>query len=192
MDAEPEAGPMSHEKAEIADQLRRSEPSAMDFIAMTFHGPLYRFFLCQDISEQAAEELVAETFVQLIESFRRFHGDDSQVRAFVYATARHIRSRYRARKSRGDVSLDSARPILDPGLTPIDNLVDRERSDALIWAIKQLSETVREIVLLRYVEELSMQEIAATVDMPEGTVKSHLRRGKIQLKTLLLQAQAES
>ena len=68
---------------------------------------------------------------------------------------------------------------------PAEALLRREQVDHLLSALKQLPETVREIVSLRYIQELSMLEIAAAMNMPEGTVKSYLHRGKQQLKSML-------
>lgn len=176
----------------IADELRRGAPTAMDSLVAMFHAPLYRFFLCDGADRLVAEDLTAETFVRLIESFQRFRGDDSQVRAFVYATARHVLTRHWQRRSRHDVSLDGATDVQDSQSLPIDRIVNSEQCDRLFHAIGQLPDIVREIVLLRYVEDLSLQEIAMTLEIPQGTVKSHLHRGRQRLKILLIQVHGES
>lgn len=168
-----------------ADELRRGDQAAVARIATQFHGRLYRFFRCNGLDVNSAEEMTAETLSRLIEAFQRFRGDDSQVRSFAYSIARNVQSRYWRQSSRNDVSLEMAADAVDPCGLPADSLLLQEKVQHLMSAMQQLPETVREIVTLRYVEELSMVEIAAAMEMPEGTVKSHLHRGKQQLKTIL-------
>lgn len=56
-------------------------------------------------------------------------------------------------------------------------------------AIAELSEIEREVVVLRFVEDLSIEEIATTCSLPIGTVKSHLHRAKQDLKRILTEAE---
>ena len=77
----------------LADRLRRGELSAFETVATQFQGSLYRYFVSVSGDPNCAEEMTAETIARLIESFTRFRGDDSQIRAFIYSTARHVRSR---------------------------------------------------------------------------------------------------
>ena len=169
----------------LADRLRRGELSALETLATQFQVSLYRYFVCGGSDPNSAEEMAAETIARLIESFGRFRGDDSQIRAFVYSTARNVRSREWKRASRSNTSIDKAKDVASDCEMPAEALLRREQVDHLLSALKQLPETVREIVSLRYIQELSMLEIAAAMNMPEGTVKSHLHRGKQQLKSML-------
>jgi len=173
----------------LADRLRRGELSAFETVATQFQVSLYRYFVSGGCDPNSAEEMTAETIARLIESFGRFRGDDSQIRAFVYSTARHVRSRHWERRSRSGTSIEEAENVASDCEMPAEALLRREQVDHLLSALGQLPETVREVVSLRYIEELSMSEIAAAMNMPEGTVKSHLHRGKKQLKTLLTQVE---
>ena len=173
----------------LADRLRRGELSAFETVATRFQVSLYRYFICGGCDPNSAEEMTAETIARLIESFVRFRGDDSQIRAFVYSTARNVRSREWKRRSRSDTSIDEAKNVASDCEMPAEALLRHEQVDHLLSALKQLPKTVREIVSLRYIQELTMLEIATAMNMPEGTVKSHLHRGKQQLKSLLAQVE---
>lgn len=136
-----------------------------------------------------AEELTAETFYQLVRSLKRFRGNDGQVRAFVYATARHVRSGHIRQDSRLKLSCESTETAIDDADSPLQSMLATERDEELAIAVAQLPDAVREIVVMRFVEDLSIQEISSACDIPTGTVKSHLHRAKKELKRKLSKAE---
>ena len=64
-------------------------------------------------------------------------------------------------------------------------LAGREASEALQGALEKLSPELRETVILRDLEELEYREIARILNVPEGTVKSRLNRGRAELARIL-------
>jgi RNA polymerase sigma-70 factor, ECF subfamily len=169
----------------FVEQLKRGEAAAFEVLVERFERPLYRFFFCHSRDHHAAEELTAETFAQLVHSIRQIRGGCEQLRAYVFATARHVQQRrWRERKKKA-LPLDEASAIGDPRASPDDAIAQREEREQLLDAIGQLAEQERSVVLLRYVEQLPIDEIAAALEMPAGTVKSHLHRSKEKLKRLL-------
>jgi RNA polymerase sigma-70 factor (ECF subfamily) len=67
----------------------------------------------------------------------------------------------------------------DPAITTLR----AERAEGLRSAVSRLDEPYREVIALRFFAELSLDEIAAQTGRPLGTVKTHLRRGLIRLRT---------
>ncbi|MEM9659201.1 MAG: RNA polymerase sigma factor [Planctomycetota bacterium] len=174
----------------IADLLRRNDPRAVESLVAVFHRPIYRFLVCRGADPVLAEELTAETFYQLIRSFRRFRGGDGQVRAFVYATARHVRSRHLRRNSRIEHSQEATESAMDQSDSPLQTLLGTERAEEVAAAVAQLSDVMREVLILRFVEDFSIQEISSTCGLPAGTVKSRLHRAKHELKRKLSEAES--
>ena len=73
----------------------------------------------------------------------------------------------------------------DPDASPLDRLVASELGEQIERAVARLRPAYRTCILLRYVEERSYEEIAETLDLPIGTVKTHLHRARLELQTLL-------
>ena len=73
----------------------------------------------------------------------------------------------------------------DEGLNPERQALARERERALHAALKSLSRPYREVIVLRDIEGLSYEEVAAALDMNVGTVKSRLNRGRTELRRRL-------
>lgn len=166
----------------IAHRLRQGDPEAIESVVDTFHGPIYRYLVCRGSTVSQAEELTAETFFQFLKSIASFRGDDDQIRAFVFSTARHVRANSYRRRPNDACSIDAEIAIEDALNSPVEQLLAQERSSAVTKAIEQLSEVAREVIVLRFVEGLSVSEIAKVCGMPTGTVKSHLHRAKQELK----------
>lgn len=169
----------------IAERLRRGESDAIESVVDAFFKPIYRYLLCRGCSGSEAEELTAECFFQVLKSAPAFRGGDDQIRAFVYATARHVRANHYRAVSKSTASDEDWSSIETEVNSPVQSLLQKEQRVQVSRAISKLAEPIREVVILRYVNDLSIKEIAGICDIPAGTVKSHLHRAKIELKRLL-------
>ncbi len=149
---------------------------------------------------EAANDLAQETFLKAfsaLASFRR----GAAFSTWLYAIAlNQVRSEYRRRKSmkgQAMLSLDAAGGPGDdpdgrpqeppgPGPGPADEAVRREEAALLHRALERLDGEYREAVVLRDIEGLSYEEIAEAVDVPAGTVRSRIHRGRAALREILV------
>lgn len=127
-----------------------------------------------------AEDLLHEVFLQVARDLGSFEGDDDKLRSWVFAIARNrlIDSRRRAavrpQKAEGDMP-DIG--YLDRGLEGTD--------EALIAACSQLTDDQREVIVLRFVGDLPLGEVARLTGRRVGAVKRLQARGLARLEELL-------
>ncbi len=95
------------------------------------------------------------------------------------------------RKRRFDGDIDESFDIADESPGAPEQLILKERQEALRRAIDSLSEDHRSIIILRELEGLSYEEIAQSLEIQPGTVKSRLSRAKENLKKILLEQNSE-
>lgn len=169
----------------FVEQLRRGDSAAFELLVERFEGPLYRFFFCEHRNHHVAEEQTTDTFAELVRSLPKMRGGPEQLRAYVFATARHVQQRRWRRRRKEELPLAEAGEVLDPGPMPSAAAEHREQIEQAFELIGGLEEVQRTVVRLRFVEELSINEIAEALAMPSGTVKSHIHRGREKLKQLL-------
>jgi len=149
---------------------------------------LYNFahWLTQDRAE--AEDLVQETYLKALKGFASFQ-QGTNFRAWIYRILRNTFLTSRAGlKISMTVSLDDDQdPVAEPATaeTPETLLLARLDGQAIEGALEQLPVKFREIVLLCDVEEMNYQEIAATLNVPMGTVMSRLSRARKAMRELL-------
>jgi RNA polymerase sigma-70 factor (ECF subfamily) len=125
------------------------------------------------------EDILGEVFLQVARDLGRFRGDDHEVRRWVFAIARNRLIDARRRQAR--------RPQLEEGPVPdvpaaaASDLVDGD----LLAALAQLTDEQREVVVLRFVADLSIDEVARITKRKAGAVKAMQHRGISQLARIL-------
>lgn len=125
------------------------------------------------------EDVLSEVFLQVARSLPRFRGTDDEVRPWVFTIARHRAIDDRRRRRR--------RPSGSGGALP--DVADRPEPEpldaALLDALGRLTPDQREVVTLRFVADLSLEDVAAVTGRSPGAVKSMQHRALEQLARIL-------
>jgi RNA polymerase sigma-70 factor (ECF subfamily) len=168
-------------------------PGTFEQLAMPHFERLYNFacWLTQD--RQEAEDLVQETYVKALKGFSSFQ-PGTNFRAWIYKILRNTFLTSRTGlKATATVQLDlegedEALPTMKE--TPESILVQRSDWQLMQQALEQLPVAFREVLVLCEVEEMSYQEIAATLAIPMGTVMSRLSRARRALRAGVIKMQS--
>jgi RNA polymerase sigma-70 factor (ECF subfamily) len=184
---------------QFLERLRAGDALAFNRLVEERHGDIYALLYRLTEDAEEARDLTQETFLQAFRHLSSFRGD-ADLRTWLYRIAvNQARNRWRWWKRRRrdrTVSLDapvsegfdaplSAGLAGDEGLDPERQTLAREREAVLHAALKSLSRPYREVIVLRDIEGLSYEEVAATLDLNVGTVKSRLNRGRAELRRRL-------
>jgi RNA polymerase sigma factor (sigma-70 family) len=153
--------------------LRAREPRAVEELVAACGDRLFRSacLLCGDEAE--AQDLVQETFLQAIRAAERFRGGSSLytwLHGILLNLTRHL---HRDRKwvVYNEELAHQETPPVEANVNGLDLEV---ASDALTKALQSLSAPQREVLVLRFYEDMKIHEIAAHLGVSEGTVKSRL------------------
>jgi RNA polymerase sigma-70 factor (ECF subfamily) len=177
---------------DFLSRLRNGEHDAFDVLVNRFEGPLYRYFLASHGDPQLAGEQSADCFGNLVESLPKMTGGPSQLLPFVFAVARNVLRREWRRKSCDFARLDVADEATDNRPAPDIEFETKDESALAIEAIQSLDPATRDVFLLRFVEQMSIAEVALAVGEPIGTIKSRLHRGRQRLQQILHSTSKES
>lgn len=137
-----------------------------------------------------AEHVVQDAFVRLHLRWSRLRGLDNLAAYLRTAVLNGARSQLRRHKVRDRFA--GRRTVDRPVVTPEAAAVDNDDQDRMIRALRRLSARQREALTLRYYLDLPEAEIAATMGVSPGSVKTHLHRGLANLATLLGEDQPPS
>lgn len=170
---------------EFVRGLRKGESAAYEALVCRFEAPLFRYFLASHGDPQLAGEQSVDCFGDLVESLPKMTGGAQQLRPFVFAVARNVLRRQWRRRSRECEPLASASQAIDRWPAPDAAVESAEDNARLFKAIRSLDEPTRNVFLLRFIEQLSIAEVAESVAEPIGTVKSRLHRGRQRLQEIL-------
>lgn len=174
----------------IAAGLRRHDPHLIEQLIEQYQHRLFRYLLFLTGSRDLSQDLFQETWLRVLERGTQFSGR-SRFDTWMFAIARNLMLDH-ARK-RGTVSLDEVtdpdnpRPLEIAGDTPspFDHFQSQEQAARVGRALLSLHPLYREVLVLRFHEEMPLEEIARVSSAPLSTVKSRLYRGMAALKPVL-------
>jgi RNA polymerase sigma-70 factor, ECF subfamily len=138
-----------------------------------------------------AEDLTQEVFIKIFQTLKSFDVQQGTFATWLSRVARnHLVDHYRrTKKERLTSSLDDEEGVTEqiPSLTagPGAQVESRERKELLQMGLDKLSPDLREAVILRDLNDLDYDEIAQVLGVPQGTVKSRINRGRLELARVL-------
>lgn len=189
--------PRTRAEAEFIERLKRGDASAFEQLVNERSGEIYGLLFRLTESSEEARDLTQETFLRAFQNIAKFRGE-ADLRTWIYRIAiNQARNRWRwwrRRKRDTTVSLDAAQtetgqPLIttlaEAGENPEQQTLARERQTALLAALHRLGRSYRETVILRDIEGFTYEEIATTLGLNIGTVKSRLARGRQELREKL-------
>jgi RNA polymerase sigma-70 factor (ECF subfamily) len=138
-----------------------------------------------------ADDLTQEVFLKIFQTLRTFDAAQGTFSTWLHRVARnHLVDHYRrTKKDRVTSSLEdevgSLESTATPGGGPAALVESRERKGLLQVALDRLSPDLREAVILRDLHDLEYLEITQVLGVPEGTVKSRINRGRVELSRVL-------
>jgi RNA polymerase sigma-70 factor (ECF subfamily) len=182
---------MEQESLEIAWGLRHRDPDLLDRLIEQYQYRLQRYLIYLVGKRETAEDLFQETWIRVLERGRQYNGK-VKFETWLFAVARHLVIDLTRRKkwislenwidSIGDttpVELESSE------LSPFEVAVANEQAERLVRVLGRLDRLHREVLILRFQEEMTLEEISFVVSAPLSTVKSRLYRGLGTLRSWL-------
>ena len=151
------------------------------------------FSLCYRFTNNSsqAQDLTQEVFLRVFRTLKSFRAGEGSLSTWLTRLTRNLLIDHyrRTRLERATDSIEEQLPMLEDR-TALSGRTDgllagREASEVLQAALQKLSPELRETVILRDLEEMEYREIAQTLSVPEGTVKSRLNRGRAELARVL-------
>jgi RNA polymerase sigma-70 factor (ECF subfamily) len=173
---------METEASAIARGLRRRDPELLDRLIEQYQHRLLRYLVHLTGKRELAEDLFQETWIRVLERGHYYDGR-REFSTWLYAVARNLTIDYLRRKS--PVSLDGLMEEEDRAtFEPADSrpaawelMAQSEQAERINAALAGIPAECREAIVLRFQDDLALQEIADVTGAPVGTVKSRLYRG---------------
>jgi RNA polymerase sigma-70 factor (ECF subfamily) len=166
-------------------QAKAGEPEAWDILFRRYQLPLYVYVFELVHDEQTSLDLVQETFIAAVRYIGSLR-DDAKFGSWLFGIA-HQKCLQRWRKQNRDEMLrDEIAATPDEfENSPGDLLIRQEQEAAFMQSLNQLPLPQRSVLLLHFVEDFSLDEIAGITGAAVGTVKSRLHYAKKSLRKLL-------
>jgi RNA polymerase sigma-70 factor (ECF subfamily) len=177
--------------SELLRRCLAGENSAWESLLRVYTRKIYN--LCYRFTGRAeeAEDLTQEVFIKIFQTLQSYDAVQGSFSTWLHRVARnHLVDHYRRTKKdrvtgsiEDDLETIAERP--SPGTGPSGHVEARERKEQLQRGLDRLSPDLREAVVLRDLHDLDYMEISQVLGVPQGTVKSRINRGRLELARVL-------
>ena len=188
---------IERENAAIAQGLKRQDPELLDQLIETYQHRLMRYLMFLTSKREVAEDLFQEVWIRVLRRGSQYNGK-ARFDTWIFTIARNLvidLSRKRTMASLDEMrdTGEDERPfeIAQDGPSPLEQFQVRENAAEVAAVLLTLEPSYREVLTLRFHEEMSLDEIATLTRAPLSTVKSRLYRGLAALKPQLLRLRSE-
>jgi RNA polymerase sigma-70 factor, ECF subfamily len=177
--------------AELIRRCRAGDGAAWENIVSLYSRRIFNLAYRFTSNREAAEDLTQEVFVRIYRTLEQFDARQGDLQNWLMRLARNLiiddyRKRQRNPQDSHAEDVDEHAFHLHSTTTSPQRDMERSELSAQVQeGIDKLPPDLRTCVILRDIEELSYQEIVELLDIPEGTVKSRINRGRIELAKIL-------
>jgi RNA polymerase sigma-70 factor (ECF subfamily) len=190
---------VQQENLAIAAGLKHQEAGLLDELIVRYQHRLLRYLLFLTSSRELAEDLFQEVWMRVLMRGGQYNGK-ARFDTWLFTIARNLVIDYRRKRTLAsldellDGTTEDDRPmnfeVADDQPSPFDRMASGQDRERIAAALLQLDTVYREVLVLRFHEDLSLQEIATVTRAPLSTVKSRLYRGLAAIKPRLEAATA--
>lgn len=188
---------VKQENLAVAAGLKRQDAGLVDELILRYQHRLLRYLLYLTGNRDQAEDLFQEVWMRVLVRGGQYNGQ-ARFETWLFTIARNLLIDQRRKRtmssldelfeSGGDDDRPMAFEVTDSEPTPFDRLSNIEDRERIAAALLELDTLHREVLVLRFHEELSLEEIAKVTRAPLSTVKSRLYRGLAMIKPKLQRA----
>ena len=183
--------------ADVAALAKEGREAAFRELVRRYERPVFSLIFRMVRDRQTAEDLAQDTFIKVLNHIDRYR-PEFKLSSWLFKIANNVTIDHLRKRQLSTVSIDGSPHAASAaeieatsfdvearGESPLDEIEARELGSAIERAIATLRPEYRACIMLRHVEGRSYEEIAATLDLPLGTVKTYIHRARHQLRDAL-------
>jgi len=172
------------EGTRLLQEAKRWDESALADIYDTYAPSIYRYVYRKTGDRDIAQDLTAETFHRFLKALRRGGGPHDHLSGWLYRVAHNlVVDHYRSQPSEPPASVEDVNPAGEA--LQAETIARKEQVARVRAALQQLTQLQQKVILLRFLEEMSLQEVALVLDRTVGSVKALQHRAVSSLQRIL-------
>ena len=183
--------------ADVVALAQQGRDSAFRELIRRYERPVFSLIFRMVRDRELAEDLAQDTFIKVLNHIDRYR-PEFKLSSWLFKIANNVAIDHLRRRQLDTISIDGSPhatssdaieatsfDVADQQETALDEMEARELGGAIERAITSLRPEYRSCIMLRHVEGRSYEEIAATLDLPLGTVKTYIHRARHELRKAL-------
>lgn len=174
------------EEKSIIERAIRGDASAFGLLYDRYHGQIYRFVYLKVSHREEAEDITHHVFLNAWQTMPAYKDKGFPFSSLLYQIARNkVIDHYRTKKTSIDIEDLNEAEVPHQETALEDTIHTQFQMETVKNALKQLKQDYQDIIIMRYIEELTPSEVARIMKKPEATVRVLQHRAIKQLKALL-------
>lgn len=174
-----------HIEPRLVEEAKKGSLQAFEGIVRHYQGPIFRFLFHFTGHPGEAEDVAQETFL-MVHRKLHLHQTGQPFTGWLFTIARNLAVSHHRKRAPAPYDPEVvAAAIRDVTDSPEEALLMKEAADELHHSLQRLPEEFREVLILRYILDLPLQDVAQLLDIPEGTAKSRVFKARNHLREVL-------
>jgi RNA polymerase sigma-70 factor (ECF subfamily) len=180
----------------LVERCLEGDDAAWERIVTMYAKRIYNLSYRYTGSREDAEDLTQEIMIRVYQNLNTFRSDAGSFQNWILRVGRnliidHYRQTRRYQPAAGSEEMDGMH-LEDDKLPNPQQMVEMDEAARFLWnGLNSLSPELKEALVLRDLEGLAYREIAEMLGIPEGTVKSRINRGRVELARILSKRRAQ-
>ena len=183
--------------ADVVALAQKGRDDAFRELIRRYERPVFSLIFRMVRDRELAEDLAQDAFIKVLNHIDRYR-PEFKLSSWLFKIANNVAIDHLRRRQLDTISMSGSPHALTPDAieatsfevvgqqeSPLQELESRELGSAIEQAIAKLRPEYRSCIMLRHVEDRSYEEIAATLDLPLGTVKTYIHRARNELRKAL-------
>ena len=172
--------------AELVRRAQKDESEAIGVLFDRYHMRIYRYIRARIFNTQTAHDITGEVFLRMVANIHTFQPRGVPFTAWLYRIARNYLADFIQKESRMKiVPMVEGSNASNTGVNPVVVIEQKLETEALLEALNHLEKIQRDVLILRFLVGLSLQETADTLDKTVSAVKSIQFRSLKAMKVLV-------
>ena len=181
----------------LVERCLQGDDAAWESIVTSYTRRLYNLSYRYTNRRDEAEDLTQEIFIKIYQNLKSYRRDAGTFQNWILKVGRnliidHYRQTRRYQQVGGSEELETMNVKDDKNPNPQRSAEQLEAARFLMDGLQALAPELKEAVILRDLEGMAYQEMADLLSIPEGTVKSRINRGRLELTRLLTKRRAQA
>jgi len=174
------------QERELLERAARADPIALGQLYDRYVNRIYSYIYHRVGQAEQAEDLTGQVFMRMLEAIRSGQGWRTSFSGWLYRIAHNlVIDHYRRRGRASFVDIDEAPPIVATEDEPARRVQATLDQEDLRAALNQLTEEQAQVITLRFLEDLSIAEVAAIMGKNEGAIKALQYRAILALRRIM-------
>jgi RNA polymerase sigma-70 factor (ECF subfamily) len=183
--------------ADVVLLAQQGRDAAFRELLRRYERPVFSLVFRMVRDRDTAEDLAQESFIKVLNNIDRYR-PEFKFSSWLFKIANNVAIDHLRKRTVDTVSLEGSRyatttaeaestaiPVASKDQSALEEMESKELGGAIEQAVAALRPEYRACILLRHVEDRSYEEIAATLDLPLGTVKTYIHRARHELRKAL-------